>query len=260
MTSPPIVLTAADLGAGATAQRFDGHAHGTGADVSFFLNHTPPGRGASLHRHPYPEVFAVHDGEVTITVDGAEVVARGGQVAIVPAGATHGFTNTGEGTLEMVSIHPVAEMVTEWVDEAPSRASVPPVAPEVRLRGEETGGRLAVIEIRVAPRWGEPPLHHHAFDETFCVLEGELTFALGDARRTAGPGDVVFAPGGAHHTLANLADAPARYLLLCAPAGFERYFDRMAADAAGVDPPSEALRPYPETVVVGPPLEALRDR
>jgi mannose-6-phosphate isomerase-like protein (cupin superfamily) len=260
MTPRPIVLTAAELGAGSTAERFDGHAHGAGADVSFFVNHTPPGRGAGPHRHPYPEVFAIREGEVTLRVEGEEVIVRGGQVAVVPAGAMHGFTNTGAGTLEMVSIHPVAEMVTEWVDDAEAPASPPPVAPEVLLRGEETGGRLAVIEIRVAPRWGGPPLHHHAFDETFCVLEGELTFALGDARRTAGPGDVVFAPGGAHHTLANFGDAPARYLLGCAPAGFERYFDRMAAEAAGVEPPPEALRPYPETVVVGPPLDALRER
>jgi hypothetical protein len=63
---------------------------------------------------------------------------------------------------------------------------------------------------------------------------------------------VVFAPRGSHHTLANLSVAQARYLLVCTPAGFERYFDRMAAEAAGVDPPPEAMKPYPETTVVGP--------
>jgi mannose-6-phosphate isomerase-like protein (cupin superfamily) len=43
-------------------------------------------------------------------------VGVSGQVVVVPAGATHAFRNTGATTLEMVSIHPVAEMVTEWVD------------------------------------------------------------------------------------------------------------------------------------------------
>jgi hypothetical protein len=63
MTSAPVVLTAAtDLRTAATAQCFDGHRHGDGIDVSFFLNHTPPGRGAGAHRHPYAEVFAVQDG------------------------------------------------------------------------------------------------------------------------------------------------------------------------------------------------------
>jgi mannose-6-phosphate isomerase-like protein (cupin superfamily) len=115
----PTVLTAGtDLANGTTAERFDGAAHGDGIAVSFFLNHTPPGRGSGLHRHPYAEVFTLHDGEATFVVDGAEIAARGGQVVVVPAGATHGFTNTGERTLEMTSIHPAAEMVTEWIEEA----------------------------------------------------------------------------------------------------------------------------------------------
>ena len=119
MTREPIVLTAAtDLASGTTAERFDGFAHGGGIDVSFFLNHTPPGAGADAHRHPYAEVFAIRDGEATFVVDGAEIAAHGGQVVVVPPGAVHAFRNSGERTLEMTSIHPVAEMVTEWIDEA----------------------------------------------------------------------------------------------------------------------------------------------
>jgi quercetin dioxygenase-like cupin family protein len=115
MTTDHILLTAAtDLASGTTAERFGGLEHGGGVDVSFFINHTPPGAGADEHRHPYPEVFVVHDGEVTFVVDGAPVTARGGQVVVVPAGATHAFRNSGERTLGMLSIHPVAEMVTEW--------------------------------------------------------------------------------------------------------------------------------------------------
>lgn len=64
--------------------------------------------------------------------------------------------------------------------------------------------------------------------------------------------ELAFAPGGTPHTLANLGDAPARYLLICTPAGFERQLARRAADRAGVDPPDWALRPIPEVTVVGP--------
>jgi quercetin dioxygenase-like cupin family protein len=96
-----------------TAQTFNGHEHGV--DVSFFVNHAEPGKVVSQHRHPYPEVFVIQDGEATFTVDGVEVAARGGQVIVVPAGAAHGFHVTGDRTLEMVSIHPVAEMETEWL-------------------------------------------------------------------------------------------------------------------------------------------------
>jgi quercetin dioxygenase-like cupin family protein len=96
-----------------TAQTFNGHEHGVG--VSFFVNHAAPGRTVAQHRHPYPEVFVVQDGEATFTVDGQEVPAQGGQVIVVPAGAAHGFHVTGDRTLEMLSIHPAAEMETEWL-------------------------------------------------------------------------------------------------------------------------------------------------
>src|SRR4051812_34359113 len=112
----PIVLTAAvDLATSTTAERFDGSAHG-GVGVSFFLNHTEPGRVVGQHRHPYAEVFIVHDGEATFLVDGVEAVGRGGQVVVVPPGASHGFRNSRATRLEMTSIHPVDEMVTEWDD------------------------------------------------------------------------------------------------------------------------------------------------
>jgi quercetin dioxygenase-like cupin family protein len=108
------LLTAVDdLATETTSQLFLGRDHGV--DVSFFLNHTAPGRTVSRHRHPYAEVCVVQDGEVTFTVDGEEIVAHGGQVVVVPAGASHGFTNSGELTLQMTSIHPAAEMETEWL-------------------------------------------------------------------------------------------------------------------------------------------------
>src|SRR6188472_770036 len=121
----------------------------------------------------------------------------------------------------------------------------------VALRGEQSGGAISVIENTVPARWDGPPLHHHAFDETFYVLDGELTFQLRDELFTAGPGALALAPGGVAHTLANLGDVPARYLLLCTPAGFEGYFARLAAQAAGEDPPAWALAPTPPVSTVG---------
>ena len=121
----------------------------------------------------------------------------------------------------------------------------------VALRSEQSDGAISVIENAVPAGWDGPPLHHHEFDETFYVLDGELTFQVRDELFTAGPGALAFAPGGVAHTLANLGDVPARYLLLCTPAGFEGYFARLAADAAGEDPPSWALAPTPPVTTVG---------
>jgi quercetin dioxygenase-like cupin family protein len=126
-----------------------------------------------------------------------------------------------------------------------------PFTPAVALRGEHTGGAISVMDNAVPARWGGPPLHHHEFDETFYVLDGELTFQVGDELYTAGPGALAFAPGGVVHTFANLGGAPARYLLLCTPAGFEGYFARLAAEAAGEDPPAWALAPTPPVTTVG---------
>ena len=124
----------------------------------------------------------------------------------------------------------------------------------VRLRSEQTGGHVALVENTVPPRWAGTPLHHHGFDEAWYVLDGTLTLQLGEEVRTAGPGSVTFAPRDAVHAVANHGDVPARYLLVCTPAGFERYFDLRQAELSGVAPPPEADRGFPETHVVGPPI------
>jgi quercetin dioxygenase-like cupin family protein len=124
--------------------------------------------------------------------------------------------------------------------------------PQILLRSAQSDGAVGVVELAASADFAGPPLHHHDFDEAFYVLEGVVTFQLGDELRAAGPGELVFAPRGSHHTLANLSGAPARYLLICTPAGFENRFARAIAEHAGEEPPDWALEPYPETIFVGP--------
>ena len=97
-----------------------------------------------------------------------------------------------------------------------------------------------------------PPLHHHGFDETSCVLEGELNFQLEDELIGRKGGEPAFAPRHVPHAFANLSGTGPRVLIVCMPAGFGRYFDRIAAQEAGVDPPPEATGPWPLVSVVGP--------
>ena len=122
----------------------------------------------------------------------------------------------------------------------------------VLLRSEETGGGGSVIEIAAGAGFAGPPLHVHDFDEGFYVLEGELTFQVDHDLVTKRSGEFAFVPRGVPHTLANRSGAPARYLLICTPAGFERSFARRAAEQEGVDPPAWALQPIPEVVRLGP--------
>ena len=60
-------------------------------------------------------------------------------------------------------------------------------------------------------------------------MDGELAIK--------GAGVLSFAPRNVAHTLANHSDTPARYVLVCAPAGSERHWARLAAEQAGLEPP-----------------------
>src|SRR3954471_2077974 len=135
-------------------------------------------------------------------------------------------------------------------------ASVTDLRTNILLRSEETDGRVSVTEIVVPPHNAGPPLHTHDFDEAFYLLEGELIFQVEETLATKGTGERSFAPRNVAHTLANHSDAPARYLLICTPAGFERHWARFAAEADGVEPPHWALQPIPEVKVLGPPIAA----
>jgi quercetin dioxygenase-like cupin family protein len=134
--------------------------------------------------------------------------------------------------------------------------SVPSLRTDVLLRGEETAGDVSVTEIVVPPHSAGPPLHTHDFDEAFSMLEGTLLFQVDDVLVTKRAGELSFAPRNVAHTLANHSDAPARYVLVCTPAGFERHWARIAAEAAGVEPPQWALQPIPEVTVVGAQIAA----
>jgi len=122
--------------------------------------------------------------------------------------------------------------------------------PDVLLRSEESDGVVSIIDNTVPANWPGPFLHKHDFDEAFYVLEGELVFQVEDAVITKRAGELAFAPRGVAHTLANHSDGRARYLLVCTPAGFERYFARM-----NENPPDWALQDIPfEVERVGPQI------
>ena len=72
------------------------------------------------------------------------------------------------------------------------------------------------------------------------------------------PRIVDFVPKGMAHTFANLSGQPARALLICCPAGFERHFEQVLAHQAGgpVPEPSAVMR---ETYVVGPRIDGALD-
>lgn len=98
------------------------------------------------------------------------------------------------------------------------------------VRGAETGGRLAVVEHPLPPRALGAPMHtHEREDEITYVAEGTVGVQIGDALYTAGPGDTIRKPRGIPHAFWNAGDTPARMSEIITPAGFEDYFEEMAA-------------------------------
>ena len=99
----------------------------------------------------------------------------------------------------------------------------------VKLAGEQTEGKYAVIE-EASPVDGGPPLHvHHQEDELFYVQEGEVEFQLGEQRFRAKAGSVAFLPRNIAHTFHNVGTTPSKVLVVISPARFVGFFEEIHA-------------------------------
>jgi quercetin dioxygenase-like cupin family protein len=99
------------------SRTFLGRDHG-GVPVSFFIQASSPGHGPGPHRHPYAEVFVLHEGSGSFLAGEETIEASGGSVVVVPAGEVHGFTASPGGPLRMTCLHLNDRMITEWVEPA----------------------------------------------------------------------------------------------------------------------------------------------
>ncbi|MCY2967284.1 MAG: cupin domain-containing protein [Planctomycetota bacterium] len=110
--------------------------------------------------------------------------------------------------------------------------------------GEETDGKYALWEAIVPPGGGPPPHVHSREEEGFYILEGEITFSIGDERVVATTGMFANMPVGTPHAFKNESDKPARMLISVAPAGLEKMFFEFGVlvpqGATTAPPPSKA--------------------
>src|SRR5205085_10894527 len=90
--------------------------------------------------------------------------------------------------------------------------------------GEDTNGKYAMWEAIVLPGGGPPPHVHSREEEGFYILEGEITFQIGDRRFVASAGTFANMPVGTPHSFKNESGKPAKMLISVAPAGLERMF------------------------------------
>jgi quercetin dioxygenase-like cupin family protein len=112
----------------------------------------------------------------------------------------------------------------------------------VKAGGAETGHAFSQIEVD-DPRGSGPPLHvHHNEDETFYVLEGEVTFVVGEERIDLAAGDYLFGPRDVPHAYV-VSSERARMLVTASPGGIEQVFVNLGVPVTGAEPPTDAVMP-----------------
>lgn len=110
---------------------------------------------------------------------------------------------------------------------------------EVKLSQEEAGGGISIVEL-TGPPGDMPPLHlHRSDDEAWYVLEGEMSFFVGDPQPIrVKAAEVAFGPRGVPHTYRVESNENARWLAICTPGDFERFVVAASRPAERTELPS----------------------
>jgi quercetin dioxygenase-like cupin family protein len=83
------------------------------------------------------------------------------------------------------------------------------------VRGVLTTGEAIGIHASVQPVGMTPnPQHRIEHSEVICVLDGVLEFQQGEHAERVGPGGVIYVAFGTMHTVKNVGEVPARYVVL----------------------------------------------
>ena len=123
---------------------------------------------------------------------------------------------------------------------------------EIKATAADTGGRMTIVEVTQHPG-AEAPLHVHYRDDEGCwVLEGEVTFEVGDQTIEASAGDYVFGPRDIPHRF-TVGDQGCRMLFILVPGGIEDLI-RATSEPA----PSRTLPPPPEAEPTPGEMEGLK--
>jgi mannose-6-phosphate isomerase-like protein (cupin superfamily) len=114
----------------------------------------------------------------------------------------------------------------------------------IKVDGEESDGRQCFSEWTVdAGDAGPPPHLHREHQEAFFVVEGTLTFRVGEETIDAGAGSFVFIPPGIVHTFSNRGKVAASCVNAYVPRGIEGFFVEVGGLVAGGAPdPTEIDR------------------
>lgn len=110
----------------------------------------------------------------------------------------------------------------------------------LKLACDQTGQSIMMFEETVPPGTKSWFHLHHDSDEVAWVLEGEMSFRIGELVSQGGPGTCAFFPRDVPHAWKNCGTTTARVLFLYTPGSAGRYVEDMVEHAG--KPRSEAER------------------
>lgn len=109
---------------------------------------------------------------------------------------------------------------------------------QVLIKSDGNPRHVFLAEHAVPPGYGVPTHVHDDEDESFFVIEGEVTFECDEGVAHVGPGGYVNLPRGCRHSFRNETQRCARMLVLGSPGGglhrLMRDLDRAGAEAGGM--------------------------
>jgi len=112
----------------------------------------------------------------------------------------------------------------------------------VKVGPDDTGNAFSQFVVD-DPRGSGPPLHvHHNEDETFYILEGQVTMFVGDERLDLEAGDYCFGARGIPHAYLVRSER-ARMLVTISPSGSEQLFVSLGVPVTGAEPPTDTVMP-----------------
>jgi mannose-6-phosphate isomerase-like protein (cupin superfamily) len=103
-----------------------------------------------------------------------------------------------------------------------------PVKAVFKADGDETLAQYSISEWWLEPYTRGPGPHSHEEDDVFFVIEGTMSFFLGEAWIDAPKGSLVIAPGGMPHDFENRTAERAGVLNVSVPGDFEPAMEGIA--------------------------------
>jgi mannose-6-phosphate isomerase-like protein (cupin superfamily) len=95
--------------------------------------------------------------------------------------------------------------------------------------GEESAGNYSISEWWLEPYSKGPGAHSHEEDDIFFVIEGTMSFLVGDEWKEAPKGSFVLAPGGITHDFENRGAVRAGVLNFSVPGNFEQHMPQIVS-------------------------------